>query len=84
MSNPKILSRWSKSRNNPGVYILIVLDEVHKPIYIGPLSEWQNLEIGVFEIRNFEPECHFMAIMSILAPFMDLNKCLDILYPLSL
>ena len=33
--------------------ILIVLGELNTLIYVGPLNEWENLELGHFEVRNF-------------------------------
>ena len=31
----------------------MVLDEAHKPVQVGTLKEWQNLQLGVFQNGNF-------------------------------
>ena len=55
-SKPALTSEW---------YILIVLTQLHKPVWVGALDEWQNLQLGVFEIKNFGPKYIFSAIISI-------------------
>ena len=39
--------------------ILIVLVELNTLVYVGPLNEWQILELGHFEVRNFEKKIVF-------------------------
>ena len=43
-------------------YKLIVLDQAHKPIWVRPLNEWQDLELRVFEVGILNQEMTFFRL----------------------
>ena len=54
--------------------ILIVLIELNTLIEVGPLNEWQILELGHFEVGNFEKKCVFSQLGGARTPFKGLNE----------
>ena len=46
--------------------ILIVLVELNTLIFVRPLSEWQILELGHFEVGNFGKKIIFFAQLGVL------------------
>ena len=53
------------------LYSLKVLDELHKPIKIEPLDDWQNRELGVFEVKNLGQKYPFFLAISIFSSLGD-------------